>query len=95
MAKPIDEKYLAGLVFKSSKQKKTDEGTANVPTERPLTQADVLDWKDNGPTVTIVTADGQKHLVSKNPKAKTAGKDKASDKPAADDESDAGNETKE
>ncbi|MBC8018604.1 MAG: hypothetical protein H7X83_08815 [Verrucomicrobia bacterium] len=65
MARAIDAKYLEGLLFKSSKQKKTEDGLVNIPTERQLTPADVLDWKDNGPSLTIVTADGQKHVVSK------------------------------
>lgn len=64
-AESIDKKLLEGLVFKSSKPKKGDNGTVNVPTERPLTPADVLDWKDNGAAVVIVTADGQKHTVAK------------------------------
>jgi len=70
MAEAIDKKYLAGLVYRSSKQKKGDKGKVNIPTERPLTVADVLSWKDNGATVTVVTADGRKHSVSKSAKVK-------------------------
>jgi hypothetical protein len=33
--------------------------------ERPLTADDVLDWKDYGDTVVIVTTDGQKYKVDK------------------------------
>lgn len=62
---PIPPEYLTGLVFRSSKQKKTETGKANIPTERPLVPEDVLSWKDNGETVTIITADGQKHTVDK------------------------------
>jgi hypothetical protein len=62
---PIPVEYLDGLVFRSSKPKKTDTGKANIPTERPLTTDDVLSWKDNGETVTIITADGQKYTVDK------------------------------
>lgn len=62
---PIPFEYLDGLVFRSSKSKKTETGKVNVPTERPLTPEDVLTWKDNGETVTIITADGQKHTVDK------------------------------
>ena len=65
MAETIDKKYLEGLVFKSSKQKKTDSGNVHVPTERALTPADVLDWKDSGKDLVIVTADGQKYRVAK------------------------------
>lgn len=62
---PIPAEYLTGLVFRSSKPKKTDTGKVNLPTERPLTPADVLNWKDNGETVTIITADGQKYTADK------------------------------
>lgn len=64
MTEQIDKKYLAGLKFCSSKPAK--EGY--VPTERNLNPSDVLDWKDNGDTVTIVTADGKKYAVNKNAK---------------------------
>lgn len=64
-AETIDKKHLEGLVFKSSKPKKTETGTVNVPTERALTPDDVLDWKDSGGSVNIVTADGQKYTVTK------------------------------
>lgn len=59
----IPAEYLSGLVFRSSKQKKTEAGTANVPTERALTPDDVMSWKDNGETVTVITTDGQKYTV--------------------------------
>lgn len=62
---PIPPEYLTGLVFRSSRLKKTDDGKANIPTERPLAPCDVLSWKDDGDTVTIITADGQKHTVDK------------------------------
>lgn len=67
----IDKKHLAGLKFRSSKPSK--ESSGNVPTERALAPGDVMDWKDNGATVTITTFDGRKHVVDKNPKAKPAG----------------------
>lgn len=63
---PIPAEYLEGLVFRSSRQKKTEDGTMNVPTERPLRPGDVLSWVDNGDSVSIVTADGQKHTVDKD-----------------------------
>lgn len=73
MAKAIDPKFLAGLYYRSSEPQKDDAGaTRHVPTKRPLEPGDVLDWKDNGPTVTIVTADGKKHLVEKKKAAKDA-----------------------
>lgn len=76
--KPIDAKYLKGLVYQSSEPRKTEDGTRHVPTSRDLEPADVLNWKDNGATVTIVTADGRKHVVDKK------GADKAPDKSAGD-----------
>lgn len=68
MAEPIDKKYLEGLVLKSSKPKKTDNGTVHVPVERQLIPADVLDWKDSGKELVIITADGQKYRVAKDAK---------------------------
>ena len=69
MAKELDAKLLAGLTFKGTKAEevKTEAGkkTKHVPFTRPLEAADVLDWKDNGATVTIVTTDGKKHVVKK------------------------------
>lgn len=70
MAELIDKKYLAGLKFRSSKPVKSAEGTKHIPTERALQPTDVLDWKDNGPSVTIVTADGQKVTIEKAAAAK-------------------------
>ena len=64
-AEQIDKKYLAGLKYRSSTSKKTEEGLVNFPTERALKADDILDWKDNGASVTIVTADGQKYNVDK------------------------------
>jgi hypothetical protein len=62
----IDKKYLARLKYTGPA--KGDNGEPTVKS-RALQVGDVLDWKDNGATVTIVTADGQKHTVSKNAKA--------------------------
>lgn len=69
-AEQIDKKHLEGLVYRSAKQKKTEEGTVNVPTERALAVGDVLNWKDNGASVTIVAGDGQKHVVTKKAEKK-------------------------
>lgn len=77
MAEAIDKKYLAGLVFKTSKATKVKgedgERVQHRPLERQVSPADVLDWKDNGRALVIVTADGQKHTVDK----KTAEKPQA------------------
>lgn len=74
MAKAIDEKYLKGLKFSSSEGKKVKgengDKIKHTPVERDLKPADVLDWKDNGESVTIVTADGRKHVVGKSGKDK-------------------------
>jgi hypothetical protein len=65
----IDKKYLAGLKFRTAKD--------GEPVKRNLTPADVLDWKDKGGTVVIVTGDGQKYTVDKNAKpAKEEGAEK-------------------
>lgn len=71
----IDKKLLAGLKFRSSE--KSENGEGFTPTKRALTPADVLDWKDNGTSVTIVTADGQKYNVSKTAKVKDESKDES------------------
>lgn len=65
----LDSKWLKGLTFKTAEEKKFKEDgketTRMVPVERALQVGDVLDWKDNGETVVIVTADGQKYEVGK------------------------------
>jgi urease accessory protein UreE len=70
----IDAKFLDGLMFHSAEPKKIKkdgkEKQVWFPTERKLTPNDVLAWADKGETVVIVTADGQKHVVEKNPKKK-------------------------
>jgi len=69
MAERIDAKLLKGLRYRTSEGKRVNEDGRNVmkyaPVERPMRQEDVLDWKDNGQTVTMVTADGQKLTVEK------------------------------
>ncbi|GER92682.1 hypothetical protein A45J_0400 [hot springs metagenome] len=75
--KQIDAKYLKGLKFRTSEAKKVkedgEEKVRHTPVERDLTTDDVLDWKDKGDSVTVVTKDGQKYNVSKTP-SKTEGK---------------------
>ncbi|NPU84381.1 MAG: hypothetical protein HPY65_07815 [Syntrophaceae bacterium] len=76
----FDQKWLEGLTYLSSEKKKTVKDgrpvTQNIPTERPLAEADVLDWKDLGDSVVIVAGDGQKHKVSKGGKADAAADEK-------------------
>ena len=69
MAEAIDKKYLDGLKYRASKTKKVEKDGRKVTTyeatERNLREEDVLAWRDNGQSVTIVTADGQKVEVRK------------------------------
>jgi len=69
MPKAIEAKYLMGLTITVLAEKKIKgadgEEIRRVPVERELTPEDVLDWKDKGDAVTIVAADGTKHIVSK------------------------------
>lgn len=81
--KQIDEKYLKGLKFSGSEEKKVKvdrvEKKRYFPFERDLKPSDVLDWVDKGDTVVIVTADGQKHKVRKSGSGE-AGKSGSKDK---------------
>lgn len=69
MAQKIDAKLLKGLQFdyveKKTVKKDGRDVVQNIRGQRPLTPDDVLDWKDYGAKVVIVTADGQKHTVEK------------------------------
>lgn len=64
--KPIDKKYLEGLVFRTAEKKRTDgKEPVNVPRELPLAEEHVIGWSETADTVMIATADGRKHVVSK------------------------------
>jgi len=70
MAKAINAKLLEGLIFRTTVEKKVTgkdkkEKKIRQAVERPLTPDDVLEWKDKGDEVVIVTKDGQKYTVSK------------------------------
>jgi len=66
MAEQIDGKWLKGLLFRTSERKQPKgEAARHVPVERKLRPSDVLDWRDTGETLVIVTADGRKHIVDK------------------------------
>jgi hypothetical protein len=69
MAEKIDPKYLEGLKFNFVEQRKAKKDgrdiVQNIPQQRALAQEDILDWKDYGDNVVIVTMDGQKITVSK------------------------------
>lgn len=63
------KKWIEGLIFTGSEAKveKKDGRKLKkfIPVERPMTEEDVLSWKDYGKYVVIVTADGQKVQVEK------------------------------
>lgn len=67
--RPIDPKYLEGLTFRGAASKEVmKDGKKQmqyVPFERPVTPADVFDWRDAGAEVVIVIADGQKVTMPK------------------------------
>lgn len=67
--KPIDKKYLAGLVYRGAKTKVVEKDGRKVqtsePFSRPIEPEDVLSWADAGEAVVLVTADGQKVTVPK------------------------------
>lgn len=68
----FDKKWLEGLKFKTSEEKIVEEEGRKVkkfiPKERPLKESDILGWKDNGNSIVLVTADGQKVSVNKKEK---------------------------
>lgn len=63
----ILEKYLKGIVIRNNKQ---IEGSNKHIKYEAITKAatpeDVLDWKDCGNTISIVTKDGKKYSVPKD-----------------------------
>lgn len=67
----IDPKHLKGLKFRYSEGKQVVEDGRKVvryaAAERPLKPEDVLDWKDTGEQIVLVTADGRKVTVDKEP----------------------------
>lgn len=69
-SKKIDKKWLNGLDFRNTKMEKVkgDDGKPKQVRTRvvvPLTEDNVLDWKEYGNEVVIVAADGRKHRVKK------------------------------
>jgi len=65
----FNKKWIEGLTFTGSKAKVEEKDGRKVkkftPFDRPMTEADVLAWKDYGKYVVIVSADGQKVQVEK------------------------------
>ncbi len=66
MAKPINKKYLAGLTFRTNQVIDGADGRRFIPVERELTQDDVLNWREEGSVLVIITADGRKQRVERN-----------------------------
>ncbi|MDA8137990.1 MAG: hypothetical protein M0036_04980 [Desulfobacteraceae bacterium] len=65
----FDPKWLKGLTLRAAEAEKfkDESGREQIrhkPTERPLTQDDLLDWKISGKEVILVTKDGRKHHVA-------------------------------
>lgn len=67
--KKLDQKWLEGLKFhyaeKNMVEKNGRKTLQATPKERPLKEDDILDWKDYGDKVVIVSKDGMKHRVVK------------------------------
>ncbi|TAN61055.1 hypothetical protein EPN18_07410 [bacterium] len=74
MPEKIDAKYLKGLRFRGSEGKNVNEDGRTVikyaPVERAMRVEDVLNWRDAGSAIVLVTTDGQKVTVSKTKEAK-------------------------
>ena len=69
----VNEKYLKGLTFTGAEEKKVTEEDGRkvkkyIPFERPLTAGDLLSVTERGDSIVLVTKDGRKHVVSKDPK---------------------------
>lgn len=67
MAK-VEQKHLGGLTYKTSRTIKGDDGKKKyIPVERPLVLDHLLDQSDQGNNFVVVTKDGRKHTIPKNP----------------------------
>jgi hypothetical protein len=68
----LDPKYLEGLVFNTTEERKVKEDGKDVKRVFPIQVKATLDhvtaFKEVGDTVVICLADGSKHRVSKNGK---------------------------
>lgn len=82
----VEQKHLKGLVFRTSKIGKGDDGKKkNFPVERPLELGDLLSQSDQDDSFKVVTKDGKKYVVPKKTqedgdKEKEAGKEKGAGK---------------
>lgn len=61
----LDKKHLAGLKYRTSEKDKEGNHSPKVCALKPER---LLDWKEDGSIITLVTADGQKYKVDKNAK---------------------------
>lgn len=76
MAK-IEQKHLEGLVYRTSKIVKGEDGKKKyIPVERALTVGDLLAQSDQGDNFVVVTGNGRKLVIAKAPaKGGKAGKE--------------------
>ena len=76
MAK-VEQKHLEGLIYRTSKTVKGEDGKKKyVPVERELVLDDLLSQSDQGDSFKIVTKDGRKYAIPKVPaKGAKAGKE--------------------
>ena len=76
--KKFDAKWLEGLKFhyaeKNMVEKNGRKTLQAIAKQRPLREEDILNWKDYGDKVVIVTNDGKKYTVEKNPKLREEAK---------------------
>lgn len=73
----VEQKQLEGLVYRTSKVIKGDDGKKKyIPVERALKLDDLLAESDKGDSFVVVTKDGRKHVIAKAPaKGGKAGKE--------------------
>jgi hypothetical protein len=87
----FDPKWLEGLKFHYANKKIVEKNGRKtlqaIPMERPLKEEDLLElpngersWRDLGDKVVIVTKDGRKYTVEKNPKPKKEPETKGQEK---------------
>ena len=66
----LDPKLLEGLLFdyveKTESMKDGRKVVQYIPRKRPLTEADILSWRDKGDTVVVVTGNGKKLSLKKS-----------------------------
>ncbi|MCZ2418170.1 MAG: hypothetical protein LC132_11615 [Burkholderiales bacterium] len=68
----VQQKQLEGLKFRTSERKEVagDDGAKKIkliPVVRPLVLDDILSQRDDGDSFHVVTKDGKKYDIPKNP----------------------------